>query len=134
MTILAPPWGRTPDPRAMNFTVLVEGVMDIITMHLVFPTRAKVEKKIFENLAFLYIWSRLIGAPGVVESWISISVFKLIPLTIEMFHTKNGNNWLCIFKKQSQNGRRTSHDDGRRPIAIIGHLSKTLHYYVQLSC
>lgn len=55
MTILAPPWGRTPDPRAMNFTVLVEGVMDIITMHLVFPNMCGSREDFFGG----YIWPRL---------------------------------------------------------------------------
>ena len=46
-----------------------------------------------------------------------------------MLHTKNGNDWPGSFQEEVKNvkllthdARRTTHDVGRRPIAI-GHLS-----------
>lgn len=50
MAIIWPhPRARTPDLRSMNFTVFIEGSIDIIAMHLVFPTCVGLEKNIFEK-------------------------------------------------------------------------------------
>lgn len=60
------PWFSTIDPGAMNFGILVDLLIDIITMDLVFfPTCVEVET-IFENLAFFHIGPTLEG-PGVVK-------------------------------------------------------------------
>lgn len=55
MTILATPKDHNPDRGAMNFTSLLEGFVDIITMHLVFPhvTCVEVYLKIMEYLSFI---------------------------------------------------------------------------------
>lgn len=98
MTILAPPWGRTPDPRAMNFTVLVEGVMDIITMHLVFSPRHMCGRLLEEYGIFfliLFIWSHQ-WQPG---GGTTISCTILISFIMEMLCTKNSNNVLVVLKQ-----------------------------------
>lgn len=43
-------------------------------------------------------------------------------LTIEMFQTKYGNNWLCSFLEEVKNLKCLTHDDGRTLIEI-GHQS-----------
>lgn len=58
-----------PKPLAhgcMNFTIFIEGFMDIITVHLVFFLSVKVEK-IFETCFFFQSWP---WGPGVVKLWI----------------------------------------------------------------
>ena len=54
-----------------------------------------------------------------------------VPLDLRMPQTKNGQNWLSGFREEVENvqmltndGRRTTDDDGREVIAI-GHLSET---------
>lgn len=51
---ISPPLVLTPDSTIMNFTIMVEGFMDTINMHLqvvFFTTFVRVGKKMFENLA-----------------------------------------------------------------------------------
>lgn len=55
MTILATPKDHNPDRGAMNFTSLLEGFVDIITMHLVFPNMCGSRDDFFGG----YIWQRL---------------------------------------------------------------------------
>ena len=40
-------------------------------------------------------------------------------LTLQMLHTKFGKDWSSSFSEEDVKGRRTTHDDGSQPIAIL---------------
>lgn len=87
----------TPDPGAMNFTILVEGSKDIITMHLVFLTCGSRENNFWKFGLFLHTWPRLCGPRG---SKAMNFIFD-IPLTInmiEMLLIKKVPIGLVVFK------------------------------------
>lgn len=100
-------------------------------MHLVFsPTCVEVEK-IFNNLAFLYIWTHQ-WRPGIVEPWFSQFWFLLTKtrftqnmlvtgLTRFFFQKKlKMYNYYCTVDE----AHCRTHDDRRRPIAV-GQLSNS---------
>lgn len=81
------PWFSTIDTGAINFRVLIDLLIGIITMHLVFFSPnicVEVERK----FGLFSYWPRL-GGPGDGKA---MNFTIQIPLTIEMLNTKNVNN------------------------------------------
>jgi hypothetical protein len=58
------PGVKTATPKIINFTILVVAFLLYITMHSVFPPRAVVEKKIFENWSIFGSLYPVLKAPG----------------------------------------------------------------------
>lgn len=93
-------WPYKPHPRAYEFRNFGKGLHGYHNHAIRFFLRyVGVEKKIFERFAFLHIWFRL-WRPGAGRS-MNFTIW--ISLTIEMRHTKNGNNWPCSFEEEVTN-------------------------------
>lgn len=81
----------------MNFTIFIEGFMDIITVHLVFFLSVKVEK-IFET-CFFFSKLAMRSRGGKVMNY-------TIKIIIEMLQI----SWLFIFKEKDKTVKLLTHE------------------------